>query len=616
MEVMQMANIQEYLNNIKNAIFGKDVRSSIHDGINAINNEVISNTTLTNNTKVRQDLLEDKYDAQIAELANEEPQLPEIVDARSGFDTLGNVISKKTYHFNTIAEMKACNKLKNGDCVQTLGYYSASDGGSGTYQIVNDSTLVDDGGSVHDIINGLKAKLIIKDSINVKQFGAYGDGVHNDTNAIQKAIELNPEKYAVLIPEATFLITQLKVVNYVKIKGINCRTSILTSATASSMIIFKYDGCKGFHIKDLQLDGQNTATKGYYFTNQESQAADTFGIMENIIVRRTKTAGIELGTYIREMRITNAEIYGNKGTGLYLNGCSDSLFNFITSRSNDGIGFLINASDNRFVSCKAYINGTDNSPKVGFDVSNHRNIFVGCSSQQNTSHGVYLHDATNIIFDNYMGDSNGYLLSGVAPSTPSRAGLKMYNCNSIIINGFFGDFLNSVIGQIQKYGVQVESCYNYDIDIVCKSQVQNYSEASLSDYAQRSVKVNGTYYQQSQLNNISNDLLFIRKIISSSRETLSFRNENQGYDISLFNNDNSLKIDSYSGSNGNLTYQATPFRISGDKVVTGSTTSQIAFYGGGTVAKQTLTSNASDLETAISLVNDIKAKLIALNLFS
>ena len=35
-----MADIQNYLNNIKNALFGRDVRSSIHDGIDAINKEV------------------------------------------------------------------------------------------------------------------------------------------------------------------------------------------------------------------------------------------------------------------------------------------------------------------------------------------------------------------------------------------------------------------------------------------------------------------------------------------------------------------------------------------------------------------------------------------------
>lgn len=77
-----MANIKQYLDNILSAILGKDVRQSIHDGIEKINNEVIENTTLSNNTKVRQDLLEQKYDKQIENIASSEPQNAEIVDAR------------------------------------------------------------------------------------------------------------------------------------------------------------------------------------------------------------------------------------------------------------------------------------------------------------------------------------------------------------------------------------------------------------------------------------------------------------------------------------------------------------------------------------------------------
>ena len=34
-----MANIKKHLENIKGALFGKDVRSSIHDGIDAINKD-------------------------------------------------------------------------------------------------------------------------------------------------------------------------------------------------------------------------------------------------------------------------------------------------------------------------------------------------------------------------------------------------------------------------------------------------------------------------------------------------------------------------------------------------------------------------------------------------
>lgn len=96
-------------------------------------------------------------------------------------------LNKKPYYYNTVADMKADNKLKAGDMAITLGYYEANDGGNGEYKIVNNSQLVDDGGSVHDLDNGLKATIIINDSVNIKQFGAYGDNSHNDTNAIQNA---------------------------------------------------------------------------------------------------------------------------------------------------------------------------------------------------------------------------------------------------------------------------------------------------------------------------------------------------------------------------------------------------------------------------------------------
>lgn len=94
---------------------------------------------------------------------------------------------KAVRSYETVALMKADTKLKEGYHVKTKGYYEANDGGHGEYIIVDDETLVDDGGSIHVLTNGLRAKLIIDDVINVKQFGAYGDGIHDDTQAIQNA---------------------------------------------------------------------------------------------------------------------------------------------------------------------------------------------------------------------------------------------------------------------------------------------------------------------------------------------------------------------------------------------------------------------------------------------
>lgn len=62
--------------------------------------------------------------------------------------------------FDTIAEMKADEDLVAGDTCQTLGYYSANDGGAGLYKIVYDDTLISDNCNIIDLDNGLKANLI------------------------------------------------------------------------------------------------------------------------------------------------------------------------------------------------------------------------------------------------------------------------------------------------------------------------------------------------------------------------------------------------------------------------------------------------------------------------
>ena len=102
-------------------------------------------------------------------------------------DSVQLKLNKKPYYYNTVADMKADTKLKVGDMAITLGYYEVNDEGAGEYQIVNGSHT-DDGGSYHELNNNLFAKLIIDNKVNVKQFGAYGDGSHDDSNKIQNAI--------------------------------------------------------------------------------------------------------------------------------------------------------------------------------------------------------------------------------------------------------------------------------------------------------------------------------------------------------------------------------------------------------------------------------------------
>ena len=103
-------------------------------------------------------------------------------------------LNKKPYYYDNVANMKADTTLKAGDMAITLGYYTANDSGGAEYKIVNDDTLVDDGGKVHSLTNGLRAVLIVEKGIlNVKQLGATENT--NITSILNKAINTYNAKY-------------------------------------------------------------------------------------------------------------------------------------------------------------------------------------------------------------------------------------------------------------------------------------------------------------------------------------------------------------------------------------------------------------------------------------
>jgi len=89
--------------------------------------------------------------------------------------------------FDTVAKLKLA-KLKEGQFVETGGYYAKGDGGAARYLIVTPQSF--DGYGDHELANGNVAVLQVGLFINIEQYGALADDMTTDyTNNVQAAID-------------------------------------------------------------------------------------------------------------------------------------------------------------------------------------------------------------------------------------------------------------------------------------------------------------------------------------------------------------------------------------------------------------------------------------------
>lgn len=100
--------------------------------------------------------------------------------------------------------LKKCN-LREDTIIETKGYYSKGDGGGAVYLI---QTLADFGATPdergnHTLDNGLIAVIQTLDA-HAKQYGAYGDGIHDDFNSLQAAANTGKK---VIIDNGSYLIS-------------------------------------------------------------------------------------------------------------------------------------------------------------------------------------------------------------------------------------------------------------------------------------------------------------------------------------------------------------------------------------------------------------------------
>jgi hypothetical protein len=107
-------------------------------------------------------------------------------------DRIASLGSTQVQSFNSIAALRLRSGTTIANAAKTLGYYSAGDGGGNSFYWDSTSVATDNGGTVikPTAVSGAGRWLAVDTShITPEMFGAKGDGVADDTNALNKLLE-------------------------------------------------------------------------------------------------------------------------------------------------------------------------------------------------------------------------------------------------------------------------------------------------------------------------------------------------------------------------------------------------------------------------------------------
>ena len=235
--------------------------------------------------------------------------------------------SNVAWTFSTVADMKNATNLKNGSFARTLGFHSINDGGGATYYITNTGTA-DEMQVI--AVGDLYANLVLPAVVNPEIFGAYGDETHDDTDAIQKAI--NSEHPVVMGKK--YLITPIYIGNQDPSITRGWKENISIDASSAKFTYtggnsaFVLAGIQGADIKFGRIDATNGTCIEMWSTNGNVRIAYltlTFNQLnagEKAIYIHPTTGSSGTG-FINEININGGTIYSGD-YGIYVNSTNES----------------------------------------------------------------------------------------------------------------------------------------------------------------------------------------------------------------------------------------------------------------------------------------------------
>lgn len=432
-------------------------------------------------------------------------------------DSLKSKILLAAHHigyYNSVDEMKAGETAIVGRSCVTLGYYAPNDGGGAVYIIrQKKESDVDDGGSILVLDNGNVAELLVDGEVNVKQFGARGDGTTDDLNPITKSIDLYS---TIKIPDGKFYVSNSIIVKQSHKKLLlGQNTYIFTgknkTTTGGTLQIFGAQRQAGniptsedeitAYIEDIYING------GHFYNNDETNSDNVIGmvtakncVIENVTIDRGGRKGITAQYGCKGLKIKNCTIR-NCMCGISIEHFGSDILiegNTITNISdgatnnnylNDGIYAAIQTTIvNNYIrdinNTGIYVMGDEESKitgntikscKQGILVSQGNARIANNNITENTDSGILFAEAKNVtVIGNKISDTLAPLRCNNKTQSTNAYVMNNYLSGSVygitLINTGVVNITNNYIETTDKVGIYLET--NKTEEIIMGNEVK------------------------------------------------------------------------------------------------------------------------------------------------
>lgn len=277
------------------------------------------------------------------------------------------------------------------------------------------------------------AQAKMRDIVSVKDFGAVGDGVTDDTTAIQAAISANA---SVFFPDGTYLCSRLDLVSGSRIVGTGIGKSVIKLKPGANDDLIRGQNISGVEISGVTIDGNKS---------------------QNSFPSPNPFSGCNCVQLINcdDIKIFNSRLTNSLGNGARCVGCRDMYFESCEADLNYANGFYLvktastwapaNESCVRalFVDCVASQNGATGSSGAPFfegftvDPGASEVQYVNCRAE--TNHGAGFNVFSGQLEPTVIGDAKDVLYSNCKTKANEFGGFLLSGAKNVIYSGCMSD---------------------------------------------------------------------------------------------------------------------------------------------------------------------------------